>query len=236
MLKARRNPILTALLFGYVGRRMKKSFFSYRMRVDAEWMENPNHYPLILFGNHNYWWDGLFEIPLFRQFDLDYRIMMEEANLRQFPFFRHTGVFGVDLTNSTGRSASLLHAARLLREPVQRRTLVIYPHGKLIGPMEDWPRFLGGVEALARWTQGKGHLLPLYKTIVPGPYPLPEAFLSLGTPIPCRDLPDLEQLEASLDSLRKQTHEWIRKRNFNDALVWQPPPRRYRGATGEQNG
>jgi len=233
MLKARRNRFLTALLFAYVGRRMRQSFFSYRLRVDSRWMENPDHYPLILFGNHEYWWDGLFEIPLFRRFDLDYRIMMEEANLRQFPFFRHTGVFGVDLATTSGRAASLLYAVRLLREPAPRRTLVIYPHSKLVQPMEPWPPFLGGVEVLAKWAKGKGHLLPLYKQIVPGPYPLPEAFLSLGPPIPCRDLPSLGQLEASLHDLRRETEDWIRKRDFREALEWQSPPKNYRGQSNQ---
>ncbi len=198
MIGGRSHPLAKALLFRYVSWKAGRCFAEMRWKVGEAFLDDDANYPLILFGNHESWWDGLLEIALFTRFRMDYRVMMDAANLNRYWFFKYTGVFGVDRSSPKGRAAGLLTATRLLRGGEGRRTLVIYPHGRLTEPFESWPEFEPGLTAFARTVPG-AVFLPLVKAVVWREKPGAEAFVRTGEPITAESVKDDEGiLERSL--------------------------------------
>lgn len=203
---------------------MKRRFFSVRLYVDLEAFQEADTFPLILYGNHSYWWDGLMETLIFERLGLDYYIMMEERNLRKFRYFQKTGVFGVDLESKRGRTEALLYAARLLRSDSLRRTLIIYPHGRLVEDFSEWPGFQGGVSGLLRLVEGV-QARPIAKKIHSGRYPKPEAALRIGPPTDAEDLEsallrEYQSLLTDLAENKAEDREWLIH-----------PPGKWRGQT-----
>lgn len=135
----------------------------------------------IFFGNHQSWWDGFFDVVLARDHGMSPWLMMEEANLRRYFWFQHTGVFGVETQSARGRAASLLHAVRLLEEK-PGRCLIIYPHGRLVPDYEAWPFFQPGVEKLLDRVEGL-RAFPVYRRITFGRHARPEAWLEIAPPL-----------------------------------------------------
>jgi chlorobactene lauroyltransferase len=226
--KVRRRAWAQALLFPYIRRACRKHFHSLQIFDEpaASWLSSEQPGPFLFYSNHHYWWDGFFELPLIESYQLDYAIMMEEKNLRQFSFFRKTGVFGVDLETREGRTAGLLRAVRFLKEDKLRRSLILYPHGRLIPEGGAWPDFEAGLELIARRVPGLA-LFPVAKKISPGPHPKPEVYLSIGEPVFGRDEPTAGQL---LSRLRKTFVDLETARvEGKEGRYWLPPPRRYRG-------
>jgi len=225
MLKAEKDRLRTWLLFRYCRWVMRRRFFSVRLYVDLDDFQDAKTFPLILYGNHSYWWDGLMETLIFDRLQLDYYIMMEERNLRKFRYFQKTGVFGVDLESRSGRSQALLYAARLLRSQSLRRTLLMYPHGRLVNDFEDWPDFQGGLQGLL---QLNDHVQarPMAKKIHSGRYPLPEAVIRIGPPAP------RVELENRLKDCYRQMMEDISRDSGEDRHWLIPPPGKWRGNTG----
>jgi len=224
ILKAEKDRLRTWLLFRYSRWLMRKRFFSVRLYVDLVAFHEAETFPLILYGNHSYWWDGLMETLIFDRLGLDYYIMMEEKNLRKFRYFQKTGVFGVDLDSKRGRTEALLYAARLLQSGGLRRTLVLYPHGRLVEDFSDWPEFQGGVSGLLRLVEGV-KARPLAKKIHSGRYPKPEAALRIGPETEAAELEtalsrNYERVLADLAENRVGDREWLI-----------PPPRSWRGRT-----
>lgn len=230
-MKAEKHRWKTRLLFYYARRQMKKQFFSVRLYADLESLADASNFPLVLFGNHHYWWDGLMETLLFDQFHLDYYIMMEEKNLRKFPYFQKTGVYGVDLESKSGRAEALLYSARLLKANSPRRTLLMYPQGKLVSVLDpQQPPFASGLSGLLRLLP---HVKarPLAKQIVPGKRPKPEVFLRIGPPVDSSESipPDNPLLESSLETTMNQLRKDILADSELDAHWLIPPPKKYRG-------
>lgn len=224
ILKAEKDRARTWLLFRYARWLMRRRFFSVRLYADLAVFQEAETFPLLLFGNHSYWWDGLMETLLFDRLQLDYYIMMEEKNLRKFSYFRKTGVFGVDLESRRGRSEALLHAARLLRSGGRRRTLVLYPHGRLVEDYAEWPSFEGGLAGLLRLIES-AKARPLAKKIHSGRYPKPEAALRIGPEAGANEVEDslrfhYEKLLADLAVDEPTDRLWL-----------VPPPRRWQGKT-----
>lgn len=186
-----------------------------RWQVEKEALEGADGFPIILFANHETWWDGFFDVALFTRYGLDYAIMMDAANLDRHWFFKYTGCFGVDRASSKGRAAGLLAATRWLRvEGAKRRTLVLYPHGRLTEPFEPWPPFEPGLQALAR-TVPKARFVPVAKRIVHREKQKPEAFLKVGHSIPAEAAREDGFLEEALRSCHGALVEAIVKREVD---------------------
>lgn len=202
MLLDRTNRFATGLLAVYARRLLCRHFHS--VRVDGvpfftDELQPSANQPLIFYGNHYSWWDGFFLFLLGKHYGLNMRVMMEEQNLRRYPFFRYTGAFGINLDDERSRGQSLLHAARFLRDDSQGpRALLIYPHGRLVSPLEkEWPPFKPGLEALLRLCP-KARALPISHEIVPGKYPRPEVYLEVGEAFSAEQRPSLSELENGL--------------------------------------
>ncbi len=224
MLKAEKDRLRTWLLFRYCRWVMRRRFFSVRLHVDLDAFQEAGTFPLILYGNHSYWWDGLMETLVFDRLQLDYYIMMEERNLRKFRYFQKTGVFGVDLDSRAGRSQALLYAARLLRSGSLRRTLLMYPHGRLVSDLEEWPPFHGGLQGLLQLNE-QVHARPMAKRIHSGRYPLPQAVIRIGPPA------ERENLEERLRECYARLLDDIKDDREEDCHWLIPPPRKWHGKT-----
>ncbi|MBK1859551.1 1-acyl-sn-glycerol-3-phosphate acyltransferase [Cerasicoccus arenae] len=174
----------SALLAAYLRWKYRQRFYSVRVGGFAgwqDWLASEAPYPLVFFGNHQSWWDGLLDFSLTRHFGMDNRLMMEAKNLAQFSFFQKCGVFGVDLDSARGRGAGLLHAVRLLQEPSTRRCLILYPQGRLVPDWEDVP-LQEGLEIILRKAPGVT-ALPVWRRLHLGKHELPEAEIEIGEPL-----------------------------------------------------
>lgn len=192
-----------ALLDAYLRWKYRQRF--YQVRVGGfpgwqEWLRSEAPYPLIWFGNHETWWDGLLDFSLTRRFGMDNRLMMEAKNLRQFPFFQKCGVFGVELDSPRGRADGLLHAVHLLKESSQRRCLILYPHGRLTQPWED-PPFQPGLTAMLKRAPN-ATALPVWREMRFGAHELPTVEIQLGQVILPQTTLDDDALRLRLDQTR----------------------------------
>ncbi|MCC5790423.1 MAG: 1-acyl-sn-glycerol-3-phosphate acyltransferase [Opitutales bacterium] len=195
MLSARPSAPARWLFSLYLRQLFRRTFHRIVLRGHFEALKDNEAYPLIFYSNHQSWWDGLLEWRLVEHLRGDLRLMMAEKNLRQFPFFRRVGVFGVDLEDSRDRAKGLLHAIKLLRTDTPRRVLVVFPQGELHPPHEPFHPFLGGLETLLRKSpQAKAY--PLGKVLRFTRYQRPEVLFQLGKPYSAGAT--LEELQAGL--------------------------------------
>ncbi len=196
-------------------------------------LEQKECYPILFYANHQSWWDGFLMEPFFAAYGMEYYIMMEERNLRRFSFFRRVGVFGVDLESASGRAASLLYAGRLLKNgPADgRRALLVFPHGRLVDPVEPWPSFQPGLEKLSALNRG-GKTFPLYLHLRLGRFPLPEVFLRLGRAVDTAGSITREGLEDGLGEARDQLLvDLLEAPEKTQTRALLAPLRRFRGKT-----
>lgn len=183
MLAARSTKWGSWLFTRYLNRLFRRSFHVIRFSGEYSLLESEEAFPLILYSNHQTWWDGLLEWPVITHFRLNHLLMMEEKNLRRFPFFRRVGVFGVDLDSRSGRSAGLLYAIRGLRDGTPRRTLILYPQGQLLPAHEGWRSFQPGLEKILQAVP-RARAIPVAKHLRMGRFPKPEVILHFGPPQP----------------------------------------------------
>jgi 1-acyl-sn-glycerol-3-phosphate acyltransferase len=105
--------------------------------------------PIILYGNHSCWWDGLLEFFFSHDhYRFDAYLMMEEKQLVRYSFFRWIGAFSVRRESPREAVAALRYAAALFDRP--NRVLWIYPQG-IMKPNDVRP--LGFYSGAARLTQ-----------------------------------------------------------------------------------
>jgi 1-acyl-sn-glycerol-3-phosphate acyltransferase len=83
--------------------------------------------PLVLYANHSSWWDGLVAFQLGRTCGLEQYAMMEERQLREYPFHRKLGAFGVVRENARDGVRGIEYASQLLKGT--SRALWIFPQG-----------------------------------------------------------------------------------------------------------
>ena len=86
--------------------------------------------PLVLYANHSSWWDGLIVFQLGRVCKLDQYAMMEERQLREYPFHRKLGAFGVVRESARDGARGIEYAGELLKKT--NRALWIFPQGRTI--------------------------------------------------------------------------------------------------------
>lgn len=86
--------------------------------------------PLVLYANHSSWWDGLMAFQVGRACRLEQYAMMEESQLREYPFHRRLGAFGVVRESARDAVRSIEYASELLKGT--SRTLWIFPQGETL--------------------------------------------------------------------------------------------------------
>jgi len=99
--------------------------------------------------NHHYWWDGLTPLVLNEFiFHQRARAVMEDKQMREFPFFSKIGAFSINRNNPKSALSSLKYGAEWLNIP--NTCLFLYPEGKFSLP-SDSIQIESGVTKLMEW-------------------------------------------------------------------------------------
>lgn len=111
--------------------------------------------PLLGLANHPSWWDGYLAFAVARHYHRAQFMMMDEAQLRRYGFFRWAGAFSVDRADARESARSVAYAAHLLA--TERTPLVwLFPQAE-ITPADRRPITAhgGAAHVLRRATAGK---------------------------------------------------------------------------------
>lgn len=101
----------------------------------------------VYYMNHNYWWDGLLPLYLNRKFfKQKARALMEDKQMKQYPFFSKIGAFSINLENAKSSIKSLRYAVESMNR--ENACLFIYPEGKLNPFSNSKPEFKDGLSWL----------------------------------------------------------------------------------------
>ena len=175
---ARHRPSAASAIYrGLVRPAVRRQFHRVWLRVDGEL---PHGGPLIAYLNHPSWWDGyaamLLDRDVLRGAYTSY-VMMDEAQLARYRFFRWCGAFSVNRGSPTSALASVEYATRLLAGHPDR-ALWIFPQGEL-QPDDSAPLSLyTGVARIALGTAAT--MLPAAVRLEFGRAQRPEMFLRVG--------------------------------------------------------
>ena len=180
MISAEQAPAFRAL-FDFYNRRylLPRAFRSFGLygTLDAG-VERER--PILYIANHSSWWDGLLLYHLWRRSgEHNHYVMMDEAQLSEYRFFRKLGAYSVDKSAAGASRASLRYTERLLGEGAR---VWLFPQGD-IRHLESRPLEL---------QRGAAHLLRRvpHTAVVPvtfyytsGLHSKPEVSLMIGQPL-----------------------------------------------------
>ncbi len=155
--------------------------------------------PLLCYVTHTAWWDGYLALELFRTvYPRTGFLMMEEAQLRRYFFFRWEGCFSVDRADPREGLRAIRYAASLLQ--TEHKPIVwLFPQGA-IQPSDQRPLTLyRGAAEIAMRTDGVW-CLPIALRYEFGQEQRPEALISFGQP----DWVDRSWARSAVQSLFEQ--------------------------------
>lgn len=175
MIEARRNAAFERGFAVYLEWLARRSF-------DAIWVQDGARLPdggFVAASNHTSWWDGF--VPYLSQRALapqtPFFVMMSEAELRRFPFFRLSGAFSVDGTSARAAWPSIAYAAQCA---ASGGGVWIFPEGR-IRPPGGMSAFTSGFVHAAR--RGGVPIVPVALRFAMLGAQRPEAFLTIGSPV-----------------------------------------------------
>jgi len=211
MIPAKKDPFFDSLLYLYLKRMLRKHFHAVKIHGLHHLQGLERTRPTIAFANHTNWWDGLVLFYLTRfQKGKDFYCMMEERQMRHYPFFSKMGAFSVDLDNSIRAAGTVRYACELLN---QNRTLIwIFPQGKMVSPYEP-VEIRPGVDFLARKFP-RAQMLPMGMAFDFDREQRPFAFAKFHPPYLAVDNSE-ERLQKELEHVSQSVQEDVRRRNFN---------------------
>lgn len=161
--------------FGWYLRGLLRRSFA-RIFCSGESQLPPGGY--VAAANHNGWWDGL--IPYFlhheRRAAGAFSLMMSDAELRRFPFFRLGGAFSVDTASVRAAREAILYAGARARSGA---AVWIYPDG-VLRPPGSHLCFTSGFVHAARAAQRP--IVPVALRYAMLARDRPEAFVAFGVP------------------------------------------------------
>lgn len=102
----------------------------------------------VYFLNHNSWWDGLIPLMLNEyQFKQQARALMEDKQMREYPFFKRIGAFSISLEDPRKAITSLRYAVKSMQRP--HSCLFFYPEGKIqpVGSELNFKKGIGWLQA-----------------------------------------------------------------------------------------
>jgi len=181
MIPAYKFPLGEYLAEGLIDNSFRSHFNRIHYRQHEAYTDEQRALPMIICANHSSWWDGYIALIVSRQLGVDPYLMMEEAQLRRYFFFRWIGCFSVDRQNARSALRSLQYAARILKEK-RGRFVWLFPQG-VISPNDRRPlEFFTGAAHLARST-APSLVYPLAIRIEYLAEQRPDLFISLGKPV-----------------------------------------------------
>jgi 1-acyl-sn-glycerol-3-phosphate acyltransferase len=183
----------------------------YRRRFDAVYYKG-DYRPgsldsTVWYMNHYSWWDALTPFLLneliHRQ---NLRAIMDEVQVRNYPFFRKLGAFSVDRTNPRKAVQSLRYAADCLTH--DRTGLYIFPQGAIRPEMERPIKFESGLAWLYQSCPSID-FVPIVTTMNTRYSDRPRLFIRSGIPIK-KSTNDRDQLtnvlSQALEALMDDLH------------------------------
>lgn len=197
MIPVSRQPLFEVLFTAYTTHKLRKHFNSVVLR-GTEYIETLDQsLPIIVYGNHSSWWDGLIEYYLSRRvLRLEPYLMMDEEQMSKYRFFRWIGAFSVNRTVPREAAVSLRYAMNVFAKP--QRVLWIYPQG-VMRPNESRPlNFYPGIGRIAKGV-GKVQLVPIAHRYEFIKEQRPDAFISFGAPQLVERVEDHESLTRDLE-------------------------------------
>jgi len=209
MIRAEKNRTIEAV-FAAVNRRMLcRAFNTVRLAGGDHVDALDRTLPMIFYGNHSCWWDGLMEFFLGRvRFGVDSYLMMDEEQMARYRFFRWIGAFSVNRKSPREAVMSMRYAVSLFDRP--NRVLWIYPQG-IMRPNDARPlAFYTGIGRILQ-ALGRAQVVPVvhrYEFLLEQ---RPDALTSLGEPMLVTDVRDPrtvtreleDRLTAQLDNVRR---------------------------------
>jgi 1-acyl-sn-glycerol-3-phosphate acyltransferase len=158
----------------------------------------------VYYLNHNSWWDGLIPLLLnecvFRQ---RARALMEDKQMRQYPFFNRLGAFSINLDHAGAALRSMRYAVATLQR--DHASLFIYPEGE-IKPAGTPLRFKKGLS----WLHGRlpgVDFVPIAIHIHTRRYDKPELLLHAG---PALSIPEDADIDSKNQLFEQQLAERIK--------------------------
>jgi chlorobactene lauroyltransferase len=196
MIRADRKRPFEILFSAYNTGMLRKHFSALRMAGIEHADALDRSRPVVIYGNHSCWWDGLIEYFLSREIlHLEPFLMMDEAQMSRYRFFRWIGAFSVNRAVPREAALSLRYAISLFTRP--GRVLWIYPQGVMrpndVRPLE----FEHGLALIARKLPG-AQILPIAHRYEFVREQRPDAFISLGPPAAFRNETEVEVLTHDL--------------------------------------
>lgn len=169
----------------------------------------------IYFLNHHSWWDGLIPLMLneyrFRQ---QARALMEDRQIKEYPFFQRIGAFSINRDDPRKAVASLRYAVNSFER--DRASLFIYPEGS-ITPVGSSMNFEGGLA----WLSDKlpdVDLVPIAIHMHTIRYDKPELHLHVGRRLRVEDkLSSEERTERFEQKLDQMLSGLRQKSGFDDS-------------------
>lgn len=100
----------------------------------------------VYYLNHHSWWDGIIPL-LLNEYRLhqNARALMEDKQMRQYPFFKKIGAFSINRDDPRKAITSLRYAVQSMKR--EGASLFLYPEGKITPPGSKMT-FEGGISWL----------------------------------------------------------------------------------------
>ncbi len=128
MIRAQHRLWADIIFQPYLTRLLKRNF--HKIQVLGTPPEIPDDLPLLLLPNHSTWWDGFFVYLLNKRiFHRTVYLMMLEAQLSKYQFFRKIGAYSIEPENPRGVIESLEYSVELLKR--DGSLVTIFPQGQL---------------------------------------------------------------------------------------------------------
>jgi 1-acyl-sn-glycerol-3-phosphate acyltransferase len=178
---------------------------------------NPDGRNTLYILNHNSWWDGLTPLLLneFR-FGQNARAIMEDRQIRKFPFFTRIGAMSISRENMRSALATLAAASQWLKS--SNNSLFLYPEGKITNPCEPI-RFEGGLMRILKKSP-ECDIVPIALHISVAEADRPELFIHVGTEIDRNENYTLISFQNHLqDMLNKARSQSLQKDRQYDRLI-----------------
>lgn len=210
MLPARKSVWFERVFAVYNRNLIARRFEGLRVAGLEHLRGRPAGVPLVLYANHSSWWDGLVAFQLGYACGLEQYAMMEERQLRAYPFHRKLGAFGVVRENARDAVRSIEYAGQLLVGT--SRALWIFPQGETL-PNDARPLVLYNGAARIIERSGLADAVPIALRYEFLDEYRPEALVRIGAPkretvdanFDARKLTGLftERLTKTLDELKE---------------------------------
>lgn len=196
MLEANKSAWFEKIFAVYNRNLIKRRFHSLQISGLDFLRAKNDEIPLVIYGNHSSWWDGLVAFEVSQKAALDFFVIMEEKQLTDLQLFRKLGAFSVVRENPRKAIESINYAVNLLENP--RRTLWIFPQGEIF-PNDLRPlKFFNGLSRIIEKT-GRVLVIPAamrYEFL--GEFK-PRIFVKIG-------LPELFEADKKFNSKKLTQH------------------------------